>query len=124
VVVHEHELPAGYLGMTDHARKVIWLDSRLTDAEKRSTLAHELGHLTLDTYVYGALVTALEPVVDAWAARKLISISGLLSAMNWSEQLCEVAEELFVSEHMVRTRLRTLTDEEKILVMRSVRRIA
>jgi Zn-dependent peptidase ImmA (M78 family) len=110
--------------MTDHARKVIWLDSRLTDAEKRSTLAHELGHLTLDTYVYGALVTALEPVVDAWAARKLISISGLLSAMNWSEQLCEVAEELFVSEHMVRTRLRTLTDEEKILVMRSVRRIA
>lgn len=120
VAVHETELPPGYMGCTDHARRVIWLDSRLTCAEQRATLAHEIGHLELDTVHDGEVAMAAEAVVDAWAARKLISAADLVSAFRCCPHLADIAEELWVDLDTVRARLGCLTDDEHDMVIRAI----
>jgi len=41
------ELPDGVFGVTDWSSKTIIIDLRLTTAQARSTLAHELAHVDL-----------------------------------------------------------------------------
>lgn len=120
--VVEAELPAGYLGCLDHRDHTIWLDSRLLCHEQRSTLAHEIGHLELDWFVQGQWAPAAEWRVDVWAARHLIPIGPLLQAFKWTSQLDEMAEELFVDSHTLRTRLRCMTDEEQDQAMAAIYR--
>lgn len=123
VHVHEVELPPGLLGCVDHAAGVIWLDSRLNQAEKRCTLAHELGHLERGPGLCDpGHDDAEERVIDAWAARLLIPIRDLAKAFQWSAHLPEIAEELWVDEHMLRARLRGLTDTEQDQVMAAIGR--
>ncbi len=114
VTVHECELPATYLGCLDHERRIIWIDSRLTQAEKRCTVAHEIGHLHRGPGLCDPIASpAEERAIDQWAARKLITVRDLASALKWSQHLPEIAEELWVDEYMLRARLRCLTDDEK-----------
>src|SRR5690625_5136439 len=76
-------LPTGVLGATDGER--IWLDDRQLQAERRSTLAHELAHIYLD---HGTSCSpAEEAVARQLAARWLISMERLLDALAWSEEL-------------------------------------
>jgi Zn-dependent peptidase ImmA (M78 family) len=44
LTVHACHLPAGMLGCYEPDASRIWFDLRLTPAERRSVIAHELGH--------------------------------------------------------------------------------
>lgn len=125
VQVFETELPPGVLGCVDHRARVVWLAAGQTQAERRCTLAHELGHLALDVVGPSGLVRAArEHRVDAWAARRLITAEALADAMRWSPDVSEMAQELWVDECMVRARLRTLDDREQDMLMAVVRRLS
>jgi Zn-dependent peptidase ImmA (M78 family) len=119
VVVYEHEMPPGYLGCVDPEKGIIWLDSRLTQAERRSVLAHELGHLERGPAPAGEHADPVEErAVDVWAARKLIAIHDLAAAFGWSDHPAEIAEELWVNVHMLNVRLETMTQAEMMLLAR------
>jgi hypothetical protein len=122
VLVYEAELPGDLLAWVDLDRRMIWLDSRLTQAEKRSSLAHEIGHLERGSCCDPAREAAEEQVVEEWAARRLIDAHALARALQWSRHLDEVADELWVDEHLVRARLRTLTDAEQDVVLAALDR--
>jgi len=122
VDVREAELPPSLLGCMDHYTNIIWLDSRLLRGEQRATLAHEIGHLELDPCIAGRWYTAPEWKVDRWAARRLIHVEDLLRAFQWTSNLDEMAEELWVDRHTLRVRLRCMTDEEQDQVMRAIER--
>jgi hypothetical protein len=121
--VHEVELPTGLMGCLDHLERRIWLDTRLTDVERDCTLAHELGHLALDTLHAGVVLTAAEWKVDRWAAVRLLPIRTLARAFTWAVSISEVADEVGVDEHTLRTRLRCLTDDEQDAVMEALERM-
>lgn len=102
-------LPVGVRGVTDGQR--IWMDDRQLQAERRSTLAHELAHIYLD---HGNQCRpADEAAARALAARWLIDMDRLLDALAWSEELEEVADELWVDLDTLYARLDTLTAEER-----------
>lgn len=122
VWVHEAELEPGLLGCTDHERRIVWLDSRLLCREQRATLAHEIGHLELDAHIGGRWYPAPEWKVDRWAARRLLELNTLLRAFQWTTDLDEMAEELWVDRHTLRVRLRCLTDDEQDQVMKAIER--
>lgn len=118
------ELPTGFLGCVDHAKKIIWLDSRLTQAERRSTLAHEIGHLERGAAPCDPeLASYEERAIDEWASRLLIPTYMLVRAFQWSADLAEIAEELWVDMHMLRARMRGMTDAEQDAVMEAIRRL-
>lgn len=117
------ELPGGLMGCVDHEQRVIWLTTGLTQAERRCTIAHEVGHLERGPAPDDpALADQEERAVDAWAARLLIPTGALVRAFQWSQHLDEVAEELWVDERMLRARLRALTDDEQDKVMAALRK--
>jgi hypothetical protein len=121
--VHEAELPAGLMGCLDHHRRTVWLDSRLTDVERLSTIAHECGHIELDVASGLHVVQAPEWKVDRWAARRLMPVRCLQRAFTWSSSLPEIADELGVDQRMLRARLRCLTDEEQDVIMDAIARM-
>lgn len=120
VRVHELELPGDLLGCVDLGRRIIWLDARLTQAERRCTLAHELGHLERGLPCDPAAQAAEEKAIDEWAARRLLDIHSLTRAFQWSAHLDEIADELWVDLHMLRARLRSLTDDEQDAIMAAI----
>lgn len=122
--VYEYDLPDGVLGCTNY-RDAIWLDHRLNQAERRCTLAHELGHLErgpLHPDATQAMLDAEEIAVDQWAARKLITSRDFIAAFSWSLDLHEMAEELWVDVPTLRARIRVGTDEEQDAVMAAIAR--
>lgn len=116
VVIYEAELAGDMLGCVDIEGGRIWLDSRLTMAEKRSTLTHEIGHLERGSLCDPAAESIEERAVEEWAARQLIDVHALAHAVQWSCHIEEMAEELWVDEHLVRARFRCLTDAEQDLI--------
>lgn len=122
VRVYEVELPDDLLACVDLDRRIIWLDSRLTQAEVRCSLAHEIGHLERGWPCMPGGESAEERAVDDWAARRLIDVHDLVRALQWSSHVDEIAEELWVDAHMVRARFRGLTDDEQDAVMSALHR--
>lgn len=115
--IYEAELPDGYLGCTSHDDGVIWLDSRLNQAERRCTLAHEIGHLERGPVPTDPLLLVAEELaVEQWAARRLITAGDLADVMRWTTDLGEAAEELWVDPYTLRVRLDTLTELEAQLL--------
>lgn len=84
----------------------------LTQAERRSTLTHELIHLDrgLVPLVHRARE---ERRVDALAARRLIPLPDLLRGLQWAQDDHELAEELWTDVHTVRVRRESLTIAER-----------
>lgn len=116
-------MPGGWMGCTDHAKGTIWIASGLTQAERRCTLAHELGHLARGPVPTDpALAATEERAVDEWAAKRLLPVCALVKAFQWSSYLDEIAEELWVDLRMLRVRLRTLSDTEQDAIMEAIRR--
>ncbi len=108
VELHLVELPDGVLGATDGER--IWLERRQRQAQRRSTLTHELEHL--ERGHTGCQSPAVEADVEDAAARKLIPLTALAEAIVWANSEVELAQDLWVDLAMVRTRLARLTPEE------------
>ncbi len=103
------------LGETWHQVSTIVLAPDLTQAERRSTLTHELVHLERGP-VPPALRAREERAVDAEAACRLITLEQLADALVWSFDDHELAEELWVDVATVRARLAALGEEETALL--------
>lgn len=108
------ELPGDLLAVTQFRSRQVVVDPRLLQAQRRSTIAHELVHIERGpTLAQGWWEAREERIVDDVASRRLISMHALGEALAWSQCLAEVAEELWVDEAMVRARLEALTEGER-----------
>lgn len=98
-------------------RKIV-IASGLTLRQERCVLAHETEHALADDLGCGVGLDASHPLVipqerraDIEAARKLIPISDLAAAAQWADDIRAAAEELDVTERMLRVRLHDLSGE-------------
>lgn len=105
--VHEAELPGALLGCVDVGKRIIWLSGDLTHAQRRCTLAFQLGHLEVGP--------ASDDAYD-WASRLLMPFEVLLRSYQRYGDLPEIAEELWVDVPMLKARLRGLSNEERSLL--------
>ncbi|WP_127572722.1 ImmA/IrrE family metallo-endopeptidase [Georgenia faecalis] len=110
VIVHwTPTLPGDVRGITDG--RAIWLDDTQLQTERRSTLTHELEHITRGHR--GCVSGAEERDVREAAARRLIPMTALLDVLRWAGHLEEAAEELWVDVDTLEARLEALTDDER-----------
>jgi Zn-dependent peptidase ImmA (M78 family) len=106
--------------------RVILIDRRLSQAERRCRLAHELAHLEAgDEHCADGpdgerLAARQELRADAAAAERLIDLDALADALAWALDPQEVAEALHVDTRTVRARVRNLTEHEKSYIERRV----
>lgn len=106
-------LPVEIVGLIDHHHRRITLDPRQTQAERRSTIAHELVHAERGPAPRCPWWEAREErITDAVAARRLIGLHQLGEALAWSSDLDEVADELWVDVPTVEARLAHLRPGE------------
>lgn len=113
--LHWRDLPEGLLGFTDHGRKHVVLTTGLTQAERRSTIAHETAHVERGP-VPPWLRAREERACDAIASRRLVGLEVLADAMVWSRDEHEIAEECWVDTDTIRARLTNLTDAERAFI--------
>lgn len=112
-------LPGNYAGLTDHRSRTIWLDSRLLQAERRCTIAHELEHVERGPVPTDPVLAAREEAaIDKIVARRLIGLHALGDALAWSLNLDEAADELWVDVPTLRTRLEHLHPSERAYLRR------
>lgn len=100
------ELPDGIFGVTDWSSRTIIIDPRLTTAQARSTLAHELAHV-----VGGP--GERERTVEERAARHLVDFDALIDALRWTRQPAELADVLWIDTDMLQTLTDSLDDGER-----------
>jgi hypothetical protein len=96
----------------------IWLDRSLNQAQRRSTLTHELIHRERGDEA-GCTpwhTRHQERLVDAEAARRLIPLDALVEVLLWTVDTGEIAEALWVDPRTVHARLRDLSDAEHKLI--------
>lgn len=104
----------------------IALDDRLTQAERRSALEHELQHVEAgDTCCQigpdgGRQSRRQEHRADHRAASRLIDLDDLATALAWALDPGEVAHELHVDAATVRARIRGLSPAEKDYIERRI----
>lgn len=108
-------LQSGHL--TCWATRTITLDKGLLQAERRSTLAHELEHVRRGP-VPEAYWPREEITVEVEAARRMIDLHDLGEALAWGHSLHEVADELWVDVELVQARLDHLTSNERAYLRR------
>jgi Zn-dependent peptidase ImmA (M78 family) len=107
-------------------QQVILLDSRLSQAARRSRLAHELAHLDRgDECLNGSgdaerLARRQERRAEELAARRMIPLDQLADALCWAWHSGEIAEALNVDEALVVSRILTSTDTEKQAIEKRV----
>lgn len=106
-------LPAGVLAATDGHANVVMRDT-LLQRERRVAIAHEMEHLEHADACGQA--SAVEDAINAKIARELIPLDALIDAARWDRRITVMAEELWVTEDLVVTRIETLTDDESALV--------
>ncbi|MCD4557643.1 hypothetical protein [Schaalia sp. lx-100] len=117
-LVWTDQLPDGALGATDGRR--IYMTKRQLQAERRCTLTHELVHVEWGHD--GCQPSAIERSVRAEAARRLIDIDDLTSALIWGHDPDEIAEELWVDVDTLLARLESLTEGERARVERAIKK--
>ena len=106
-------LPPGLMGSTCHRRRVITLDLRLSQAERRCTIAHELEHVERGPMPSDPILAAREEEsIERAVARRLVTIRALGDALAWAHTLDEAAEELWVDVATLEARLRSLHPAE------------
>lgn len=107
------DLPRDIDGFTDGTR--IWLRRGLTQAQRRSVLAHELVHVERGTEHVDDKEEAL---VDSIAARRLVSLLDLHDALRWTQGRVdgEAADWCWVDLRTIEARVANLTKEERALL--------
>lgn len=114
-------LPGGVVGVTDWAHRTITLDVRLTQVERRCTIAHELEHVARGPAPAWD-VAREEAAVDDVVARYLIPLDRLAAAVAWSLDPHEIADELWVDVPTLEARARGLTEGERAVLRAVVER--
>ena len=97
-VVAAH-LPPGILGFYDKEAGIIYFDITLSPDERRSVVAHELGHVY---YGHDCTTDRGEDQADAFAARLLIDPDRYAEAEAISTDLDFLADEMDVTVRIVR----------------------
>lgn len=115
-VEHTDDLPAGRRGDTNGV-DLIRLRRRLLQVERRCTLTHELVHL--EHAHDGPCTPGHEASVDREAARRLIPWDRLLAAVRWARSEEELADELWVTVHVLRARVAELRADELLEIARA-----
>jgi hypothetical protein len=107
-----------------HRLRAIVMDKRLTQVERRSAIAHELGHAIRGDLPCGSdvLDARQESVVEQWAARKLIELPALADALKWSDDPEEVADALWVTTDLLHARIEHLHPSERAFLCRALGR--
>ena len=103
-------------GVTD-GHSNIWLDERLTEIERRCALMHELVHL--EHGHMGHQSETVERAVRAEAARLLIPSDRLWAYRHWHDTMHALAEELGVTDAVLRDRLEAAGPEEIKAIQRA-----
>jgi hypothetical protein len=101
----------GHLGWCRHSTQEVSIQNRLTQAERRSTICHEILHLQRGPGICGYSDDE-EKLIDRDAARLLIDIHDLGKAMQWSSNYDEMAIDLWVDRATVQTRMDNLHPAE------------
>jgi len=96
--VHGVYLPAPKLGLWSPSESRIYFDMRLTPAERRSVVAHELGHAHHGHTCDGA---KQERQADTYAALLLIAPGAYARLESIGLSITDIAEELDVTERIV-----------------------
>lgn len=95
-------------------RKVVLVDTEAHRSARRCALAHAVAHIDLGHVPEsGRAGRRYEDHADQLAARRLIPLDRLADVLTWALGPDEVADELDVTEHMVRVRVRMLGMEDK-----------
>ncbi|MFZ4841172.1 ImmA/IrrE family metallo-endopeptidase [Mycetocola saprophilus] len=81
---------------------MILLRPGMAARHERSVLAHEIAHAE---YGHTTGSRKEERLADVLAARRLIAPAAIADAMRWTQELPELAIELGVTEHIVKTYL-------------------
>lgn len=92
---------------------VILMDARLRQTQRRCALAHELAHEERGDTACNRLDARQELAADLMAARWLIELGDLLSALKWTRDKGELADELWVTRDLLQIRLDHLHPAEK-----------
>lgn len=120
-------LPDDDMGRWVPERQTIVLDDRLTQAERRCTLVHELVHRLHkdDPGLSPGLAERQEARCRERTARLLIRTNDLLDALLWviDEHEEEMAEHLWVDVPTLRDRLMTLSDRERDYLIRRLKKL-
>lgn len=118
VRVQVAELEDDCWGYYDPDQNVIWLDSRLSQAERRCTLVHEQIHAERgdEPCHSGWHEAKQERIVDRLAARRLIHLAAMADALAWAENEWEIADVLWVDVATVRARLDDLSEYERAYI--------
>ncbi|AVL98926.1 hypothetical protein C6V83_00140 [Gordonia iterans] len=101
-------------GYWDGANRIV-MDPRATQAERRSTLAHEMAHIERGVIPLDPVLAAREEAtVDEIAARALITLDQLVDALRWCRgATSECADEVWTDRHTLAVRMNTLTPAER-----------
>lgn len=116
VTLHWHD--DGPAGWCRHSTQEVSLRRGLTQAERRSTICHEVVHLERGPAVrgYGARE---ELEVSKEAARRLLpDIRAVGEALAWATCVDEAADELWVDRGTLRVRLEHLHPAERAYLKR------
>lgn len=101
-------LPEDFHALTDG--RTVWLHTPLLQAERRCAIEHEMIHLERDEHC--AQDEAVERRTDQEVGRRLIPWESLLREVRWARSESELAEELWVTEKVLRARAETLRADE------------
>lgn len=93
VTVTTGHLPAGWWGAYNYHEHKIILRARLGATQRRSVLAHELGHAW---YQHKGSTVAQEREASMWAARRLIVAEDFIDAVRVCEHRTGIAQLLSV----------------------------
>lgn len=120
VVVHHADLPPGRWGASAGDR--IWLSSRLSQVERRCTLAHELEHVRRGHV--GCQPATVEASVRSAAARWLLPDAHVVAdALAWAHDLEEAADALWVDVPTLAVRLERLHPAERAVIVARLSRL-
>jgi hypothetical protein len=114
------EYHPGELGAYSASTRTIRLDPKLDQAERRSVLTHERIHL--ERGHVGCQPRRVENSVAREAARRLIKLTDLISALLTVESWDEAADEMHCRREDVETRLASLHPSEKAALRRALAR--
>ena len=103
------QLPEGISGEINWPTHTIIIDPRLSQAQRRCTLAHELEHVARGP----SADPREETLVEQAAACRLVGIDELADAVRWTGDAAEMAEELWVDADMLAARLAVLTPAQR-----------
>jgi hypothetical protein len=109
----------GVMGFCDIEHRTIWVDMRLTERQRRSTIMHEAVHALRGDRTDDP---AAELAADIETARRLVPIEALVAVMTWGRDLEDVLDALDVDDGVLRTRIYHLSTDEQDAVRKRLTR--